>query len=485
MNNIIINNLTFGYDSSKLIFENVNININTSWRLGITGRNGQGKSTLFKILSNQLEYSGTVTSNVQFNHFPLQTDNIVYVKELVEKHLEYEYFWKVSVELSKLGIDDYIFERQYESLSGGEQTKLMLAILFSLDNNFLLIDEPTNHLDSNGRRVLAKYLETKSGYIIISHDVEFLDSAIDHVIAIERAGIKLYKTKMSVYLQEKQNTDNLERAQNSKLRADINRLEIAKKQKANWSDKNEASKTGDLNRDGKPDTGFIGRKAAKLMKQSKVIERRMENQINEKQRLMNNIDIARSIKINPLLTTKMIVSCYQVDIEVEDKKLISKLTINLKSKDTLLITGDNGSGKSSLLNRIIEKDNRLKYIENVVVSSIPQSYTKYSGTIKQYCNDSDLDLTTISTMLINLGLERRLFETNLSEWSSGQYKKLLLVSSIATPAHVYIWDEPLNYLDIASRKQIIELVRSSDMTLIVVEHDSSFKDGLNPTIIEL
>lgn len=88
-------------------------------------------------------------------------------------------------------------------------------------------------------------------------------------------------------------------------------------------------------------------------------------------------------------------------------------------------------------------------------------------------------------MLINLGLERRLFETNLSEWSSGQYKKLLLVSSITTPTHVYIWDEPLNYLDIVARKQIIELVRSGDMTLIVVEHDSSFKDSLNPTIIEL
>lgn len=120
MHNIVINNLSFGYDHTQ-IFDTVNLNINSSWKLGITGRNGQGKSTLFKILLNQLEYSGTITTSLRIVSFPLQnTKAKQMVNDLIENYIEYGEESKVSRELTKLGINEYIRERLFESLFGGE-----------------------------------------------------------------------------------------------------------------------------------------------------------------------------------------------------------------------------------------------------------------------------------------------------------------------------------------------------------------------------
>lgn len=180
MSNIHIKNLTYGYTTGKKVFENLNLSINSNWKLGLTGRNGQGKSTFFKLLLNKFEYSGKIQSTIFFVHFPLQINNKqIIVNDLINACIDYEQMWKVEVELHKLGVAEYFGERIYSTLSGGEQTKLMLAILFAGENQFLLIDEPTNHLDSYGRDVLINYLKTKSDYIIISHDLNFLDQTID------------------------------------------------------------------------------------------------------------------------------------------------------------------------------------------------------------------------------------------------------------------------------------------------------------------
>ena len=143
---ININNLTFGYDGSeKMLFENVTITLDTTWKLALAGRNGRGKTTFFKILRGELPYGGTVTGVPETILFPMT--------ELPENE-----DWRVRKELNLMGADPDIMWRPMETLSGGERTKLMLANLFASDGIYPLIDEPTNHLDRQGREAVADYL---------------------------------------------------------------------------------------------------------------------------------------------------------------------------------------------------------------------------------------------------------------------------------------------------------------------------------------
>jgi lincosamide and streptogramin A transport system ATP-binding/permease protein len=135
-------------------------------------------------------------------------------------------------------------------------------------NVFLLIDEPTNHLDTIGREILARYLEKKSGFILVSHDRKVLDETVDHIISINRANIVVLQGNFSVWEQNKAYQDAFELAENEKLKKDIKRLEISTRRASDWSDKTEKSKKSAADR------GFIGHKAAKMMSKAKNIEDR-------------------------------------------------------------------------------------------------------------------------------------------------------------------------------------------------------------------
>ena len=177
MSLIQVSNLTFAYDGSyENIFENVSFQLDTNWRLGFTGRNGRGKTTFLNLLLEKYEYQGSISASVQFSYFPYAVENVKALTiDVVEQiHPDYEY-WKLAKEMNGLQLEEDLLYRPYETLSNGEQTKLQLAVLFSKENNFLLIDEPTNHLDVRGRELVSRYLSSKKGFILVSHDRAFLD----------------------------------------------------------------------------------------------------------------------------------------------------------------------------------------------------------------------------------------------------------------------------------------------------------------------
>ena len=166
MSLINVTNLTFAYDGSyENIFENVNFQIDTNWKLGFTGRNGRGKTTFLNLLLGKYEYRGSITASVSFSYLPYKVEalGILAIDAVEAMHPDYEY-WRVAREMAKLQLDDAVLYRPYGTLSNGEQTKLQLAVLFSKENHFLLIDEPTNHLDIRGRELVSKYLSSKKGY---------------------------------------------------------------------------------------------------------------------------------------------------------------------------------------------------------------------------------------------------------------------------------------------------------------------------------
>jgi len=142
MSQINISNLTFSYDRSfDNVFENVSFQIDTDWKLGFTGRNGRGKTTFLNLLLGKYEYRGTISKTVNMVYFPYSVANmslltIDVVEDIYPNYLQ----WKLLRELNYLNVCDEVLYRPFDTLSNGEQTKILLAVLFLKENTFLLID---------------------------------------------------------------------------------------------------------------------------------------------------------------------------------------------------------------------------------------------------------------------------------------------------------------------------------------------------------
>ena len=302
MSVISVENLTFGYEgSADNIFENVSFRIDTDWKLGFTGRNGRGKTTFMRLLMGEQEYSGKIISSVDFEYFPFPVaDENTLVMFLAEEICPNAENWEIIREFSLLEISDDVLYRPFSTLSGGERTKVMLAMLFLRENCFLLIDEPTNHLDRKGREIVIRYLKRKKGFILISHDRAVLDECIDHVLSINRANIEIEQGNYSSWEQNKAARDNFEAVQNDRLKKEIKSLEAAARRAAEHSDRIESTKIGfDPNKSEKSISRrcSIARKSKKLMNRSKAMENRIEADIEKKSGLLKNIEKTAVLKL--------------------------------------------------------------------------------------------------------------------------------------------------------------------------------------------
>ena len=127
----------------------------------------------------------------------------------------------------------------------------------------------------------------------------------------------------------------------------------------------------------------------------------------------------------------------------------------------------------------------LQTASNLKISYINQDTSHLKGSLKEYAEEHELDYSLFLTLLRKLDMSRIQFEKNMEDYSEGQKKKVLIAASLLTSAHLYIWDEPLNYIDIFSRMQIEKLIEKYKPTMIMVEHDSRFREKLAAKVIDL
>lgn len=492
MSLINVNNLTFGYEGSlNNVFENVSFSIDTNWKLGLIGRNGKGKTTFLKLLLEKYEYKGTISKNVDFDYFPFEISNkddmtIDIIHEIAPNVED----WEIIKELNLLNMEVEALYRKFKLLSGGEQIKVLLVSLFLKGNNFLLIDEPINHLDIETRKNLSKYLKKKSGFILVSHDRNFLDEIVDHIISINNTNIDIQKGNFSSWQENKEAQDNFELTQNEKLIKDINRLEIASKNTANWSNKIEKTKYNTTNSGSSIDRGYVGHQSAKMMKKSKVMEKRIDKAIDEKSKLLNNIDRNDDLKITPLTTKRnSLIIADDFQVKYDDRTIFKPISFEIKNKDRIAITGRNGIGKSSILKLIlgdkIEYVGNFKIVNDLKFSYVSQSTDNLSGTLKEFAKNNKIDESIFKAMLSKMGVANIEFDKDIKHMSEGQKKKVLIAKSISESADIYIWDEPLNYIDILTRIQIEDAILRYAPTLIFVEHDETFIKKIATNIINL
>lgn len=492
MSLINVNNLTFKYDGSfENVFEDVSFNIDTDWKLGLIGRNGKGKTTFLKLLLNEYEYKGTISKSVEFDYFPYEVKQKERMTiEIVNEIAPNAEDWEIIKELNLLNTDAEILYRSFSLLSGGEQIKILLISLFLRENHFLLIDEPTNHLDSETRDNLGEYLNKKKGFILVSHDRNFLDKVVDHIISINNTNIEIQKGNFSSWQENKQAQDNFELAQNEKLQKDINRLEVASRNTAKWSNEVEKNKYKTNSSDGMIDRGYVGHKSSKMMKKSKVMEKRIEKTIEQKSSLLNNIDRSDSLKIIPLESRKNpLIIANNLQIQYNDKTIFNKLSFEIENGDRVAITAKNGIGKSSILKLIIGEKihytGELKVTNDLKMSYVSQTTDYLRGNLKEFASQNKIDESIFKAMLSKMGFSSLEFEKEISKMSEGQKKKVLIAKSISEQAHIYIWDEPLNYIDILTRIQIEEAILKYKPTIIFVEHDETFIKKVATKVIQV
>lgn len=489
---IDIRDLTFRYDNSyEYVFDHVSFQIDTNWKLGFIGRNGRGKTTFLKLLMQEYEYLGSIVTNTDFEYFPftIQDKRMLTIHVIEDVFPDYEY-WRLQKELNILQVKEDVLYRTFDTLSNGEQTKVLLATLFLKEDTYLLIDEPTNHLDEEARILVSKYLKSKKGFILVSHDRAFMDGCIDHVLAINKTNIEVQSGNFSTWYINKQNQDRLEEATNEKLKKDIKRLKEAARRTSTWSDKVESTKNGTRNSGLRPDKGYIGHKAAKMMQRSKNIEKRQEEAIESKNKLLKNIEEYEDLKIQALrFHSDVLISLSKVSIFYDNKQVCKDISFTIHQGDRIALSGKNGCGKSSVI-KVLEGDT-IEYTGDIhkssqlIISKVDQDTSHLKGNLKDFAIIQGIDESLFKAILRKLDFSRTQFEKNIEAYSGGQKKKVLIAAALAKPAHLYIFDEPLNYIDIFSRMQIEQVILHSDATILFVEHDQVFKESIASTIINM
>ena len=494
MSLINVKNLTFAYPGSyDNVFENASFQIDTDWRLGLIGRNGRGKTTLMRLLRGEFEFGGSMSAAVSFDYFPFAVEspeaNTFGVVEACCPGVE---LWQLQKELATLETDAELLFRPFSTLSNGEQTKVLLAALFSRDHRFLLIDEPTNHLDMNSRELVSRWLSTKSGFILVSHDRAFLDGCVNHIIAINRVDIEVQRGNYSSWRENRDRLDSFELAENEKITREVRRLDATAKEQgrraslAEGAKYTKGSKTGQV----EGERGHISRLAAKSMKRAKVTERRLERTAEEKLSLLKNIEEVEGLKLRPLsYRSARLASLENLAVSYENREVFSGFDLLLERGERIALSGKNGCGKSSILKLLlgenISYNGSLYVASGLKISYVPQDTSFLRGNLTDYAVEGGIDEPLFKAILRKLGFERVQFEKDMSDFSGGQKKKVLIARSLCESAHLYIWDEPLNFIDLESRAQIEDLISAYEPAMIFVEHDRTFVETVATRIVEV
>jgi len=531
MAKISVSNLTFCYEGSfENVFEQVSFVIDTDWKLGFIGRNGKGKTTFLNLLLGKYEYQGSIQAPAAFDYFPyqigaeqLQRCMSEFLNELAPDCEE----WRVIMELEKMKMDAELLYRPFRTLSHGERTRVMLAILFSRDHYFLLIDEPTNHLDQASRECVKEYLREKKGFLLVSHDRDLLDACVDHILVLNRVTIEVQKGNFSSWQENKERKDAFQMAENEKHRKEIGKLKKAAERARDWADKNERSKIGfDPVKEHDRSVGtraYIGAKTKKMQSRVKQMEERIGHEIEEKEGLLQDIENPADLKIMPLKHHKdILIRAEKYGLGYGERVLFKDFDFTLQQGERVLLRGANGCGKSSLIKAILranaqtvetagentdaealewvesggreksqngisvpEETGILRTASGLCISYINQDTSFLRGDLSGYCRKEGLDESLLKAILRQLDLERTRLGGRMEEFSEGQKKKVLIASSLLRQAHLYIWDEPLNYIDIFSRMQIENLLLRCQPTMLFVEHDVRFQEKIATRVVEM
>jgi lincosamide and streptogramin A transport system ATP-binding/permease protein len=404
--------------------------------------------------------------------------------EAYERLGGYEIEAHVERELASLGVGPELLDRDFHTLSGGERTRALIVPLFLRTGTYPLLDEPTNHLDGEGRRLLGAYLARQPGFLLVSHDRALLDQAVDHIVAINRSDVRLHATNYSGWRRQLELTEIYERRRDQNLAREVKALEASARERRSWSGAKEAEKRG------AHDKGYVGAMAARQMKRALQIERRTRAQLEEKRSLLANAEKTRRLRLHPDPGgPEELLRVQDVVVRLGGRTILDGISFTVRRGERVAIIGPNGSGKTTLL-RVIAGDlcpeeGTVVLPSRVEVARAYQDPLWQDGLLVDHLHRAGLDEWTFRRSLGSFEIDRDVFDRPLETWSLGQRKKVDLCRSFVSPAHLYVWDEPLNEIDLESREAIERAVLEHAPTLVFVEHDQRFVEWVGTRAIRL
>jgi len=518
---------------NRELFRNVSFTINAGDKIGLVGPNGVGKTTLLKIINGDLKptFGNVILSGEKIGILPQNLnkwlDKTVYsfieevtgVKSAREEFVaqcerlaqdtsentllnynkaleQYEKFEVANFDatikkaLSRATLRDINPERRLDTFSGGQRTRIALAAIFASRYDLILLDEPTNNLDDNGVALLEDFISNSPvSFLIVSHDRRFLRNATKQIIElVGNKGINKYNLGYDEYIKARAKDrqamiNRYEQYEKEKKR--LRRVARDAKIRANSAGSNRKKSDGDkLNEHFRKE-----RASSNLASASSGAESRLQ-QLDEPERVED--EIAIKFTFDEVSSKKCsLVSVRSLSISHDGKKIIGPVTFNVRPSDRILIQGENGSGKSSLLNLIM--DNSLSYRSGEVIKNenVKTIYMNQSQTLPLE-NSSPLDnlrhlspeleLHDAINTLIRFGLDKRtISSTRAADLSGGERAKVLLAAMSTSSPDLIILDEPTNNLDIPTIEALELALNRYRGGVVVVSHDRDFVENIGIT----
>jgi len=213
-------------------------------------------------------------------------------------------------------------------------------------------------------------------------------------------------------------------------------------------------------------------------------QRRREEAVEEKKQLLQNLERQEALAVTPLpcRAGARLAEFRDVAVCYDGRTVCRDVTFEVLAGERIALQGANGCGKSSLLKLLLGEEiphsGTVETMSGLVVSYVSQNTDHLRGSLTEFVRTQGLDGSRFQTILRKLDVPREQFEKDLADYSSGQKKKVLLAASLCTQAHLYVWDEPLNFIDVISRMQVEDLLLACRPTLLFVEHDARFCDEI-------
>lgn len=444
---------------TQTLFEDASLQMESGERLGLVGRNGHGKTTLFRILlGEEHPDSGTITFPKNYRvghleqHLHFTEPTIVAEGCLGLQPGEEAYQYKVETILFGLGFTRADMERAPSEFSGGYQIRLNLAKVLVSEPNLLLLDEPTNYLDIVSMRWLTEFLRSWPGeMILISHDRDFLDSVTTHTASIHRLRIRKVRgptTKLYEQILLEEEIHEKTRVNDEKKRAQVQIFIDRFRAKAN--------------------------KASVVQSRVKQLER-----LPQLERLSNIESLDFSFTHAPF-EAKVAITVENVTFGYDGgPELIRDFSLNVGSHDRIGIIGKNGKGKSTLLGLIagelMPRDGSIKMHPNARLGYFGQTNINrlnMKHTVEEEIENTNhlLDRTRVRGICGLMMFDGDKAEKKISALSGGERSRVLLGKILATPSNVLLLDEPTNHLDMESIEALVESLKVFPGAVIIVTH---------------
>lgn len=507
------------YYGANQVLKNITFQVSQGERAGIVGRNGTGKTTLFRIISGVEKCDRGVLSIrkgsqigwlEQISNYPLEFKvidvlNMAFHKELsiqsaireleekmcfakdqeldaimkkygeLQDSFESQGGYNIEEKLSKicegLRIDEKFLNMSFKDLSGGEKTTVLLGKILLEEPDILLLDEPTNHLDMDSIEWLESFLlEYKGTVVIISHDRYFLDKVVNKVIEIEGGKANTYPGNYSTYMAEKEKIylEELKRYDNQQKK--IKSMEESIKRLKDWANRGDNEK---------------------FFKRAFNMEKRLEKMDKVDRPILDNDKMKLDLSIQER-SGQDVILVEGLHKKIGEKVLFNDLSLSLKYGEKVGLVGKNGSGKSTFIKTVLGEisldKGKIKIGANVKMGYLQQDicFNNEENTVletfrEEYvCTEGEARNILAKFLFYNEDVFKR-----VKNLSGGERSRLRLCQLMYKDMNTLILDEPTNHLDIMGREMLEETLLQFEGTIIFISHDRYFINRLANKVVEL